>query len=632
MKLNRILKLLMLLCTSATLLVQCKKEATPSQASQENKAPVANAGADKIIVLPTDTVQLDGSASNDPDGNIVKYEWTKINAPTGDTSIITNDKIINPIVKGLTEGSYSFQLTVTDNKGASDNKTINIIVSAGGPNRPPFANAVQTELEIKLPVNAVTVDGSASRDSDGSIVKYEWTKADMPAGDVVIDSPNSVRTMIVGLIISGTYLFQLKVTDNKGMTDSVTVRVTVYAANIPPIANAGRDQIVTLPTTNKAVLDGSGSYDSDGHITGKIAYEWKRIKAPLFDASTLIDKDKDKAVASDLNLVGNYDFELTVTDDEGASTKDTVNITVKFNQSPIANAGTNRTIQLPKNTVTLDGSASYDPDGIYIRTYKWTKLYGPPGSVIENPNAETTVVKGLVVGDYSFKLTVIDLQGASNEATVDITVNKANEAPVANAGTGRTITLPVKDSIQITLKGDASYDPDGTIKTYKWTKIKEPTFSTLIITDGNSVNTTVDLRIAGDYSFKLTVTDDKGASNSDIVNVTLKIPLPGTWDGTSGSTTLKLIIAADESMLANVNVDGTTRTNLKVNYMHGTDPRNIKGSFEVEEAGKTYSYSFDGHFNITGLNQADYEHFIVRSLKLNGIEYLTTSNLILLRK
>jgi hypothetical protein len=44
--------------------------------------PVANAGADQTIILPTNSVTVDGSASTDPDNNISTYQWTKISGPS----------------------------------------------------------------------------------------------------------------------------------------------------------------------------------------------------------------------------------------------------------------------------------------------------------------------------------------------------------------------------------------------------------------------------------------------------------------------------------------------------------------------------------------------------------------------
>jgi hypothetical protein len=86
-----------------------------------------------------------------------------------------------------------------------------------------------------------------------------------------------------------------------------------------------------------------------------------------------------------------------------------------------------------------------------------------------------------------------------------------NKPPVANAGADQTIDL------WFTLSGTGS-DADGSIVAYKWEKISGPTC--LIISPDKAV-TPVKGISAGEYVFKLTVTDDKGAVGVDEVKVTV---------------------------------------------------------------------------------------------------------------
>lgn len=91
------------------------------------------------------------------------------------------------------------------------------------------------------------------------------------------------------------------------------------------------------------------------------------------------------------------------------------------NQPPLANAGSGQTISLPSNSVSLNGSSSYDPDGT-ITAYQWTKIAGPAQFAILSSNQPQTAINNLVQGVYSFELKVTDNAGAVAKDTVLITV------------------------------------------------------------------------------------------------------------------------------------------------------------------------------------------------------------------
>ena len=97
----------------------CKKERSglDYQTYPQTKLPIALAGTDQIVTLPTDSILLDGSASNDPDGIIVASQWTKISGPT--SFAIVNPDILKTQVRNLVEGIYIFELNVRDNHGLS---------------------------------------------------------------------------------------------------------------------------------------------------------------------------------------------------------------------------------------------------------------------------------------------------------------------------------------------------------------------------------------------------------------------------------------------------------------------------------------------------------------------------------
>jgi hypothetical protein len=206
--------------------LSCRKEVSCEGCSERNQPPVAAAGNDQSITLPTDSSSLDGSSSNDPDGSINKWLWKKISGPlsynfSNATGAIT-------VVKDLSAGTYLFELTVTDNGGLSDKDTVSIIVAPVlTTNHPPVANAGPDQT-ITLPTNSVTLDGNGSVDPDNNITNYVWAKISGPSS-FNIDNANAVQTQVTNLV-EGVYQFELKVTDAGMLVSIDTIGIKVFSA------------------------------------------------------------------------------------------------------------------------------------------------------------------------------------------------------------------------------------------------------------------------------------------------------------------------------------------------------------------------------------------------------------------
>lgn len=97
---------------------------------QSNKTPVAKAGIDISIKLPINSTVLSGSGT-DSDGTISGYSWSRVSGPT--TFTFGNQFSASTNLTNLVQGSYTFRLTVTDNKGATGFDDVNVIVAAATP-------------------------------------------------------------------------------------------------------------------------------------------------------------------------------------------------------------------------------------------------------------------------------------------------------------------------------------------------------------------------------------------------------------------------------------------------------------------------------------------------------------------
>lgn len=460
-------------------------ELNQAGAPPANLPPVSNAGTDTTLTLPINSRQLNGIGT-DADGTISSYLWERISGPGNVT--FTNVNISNPVVSALGAGTHTFKLTVTDNTGATATDNMVIIV-----NTAPVANAGPDQI-ITLPANTVQLRGSGT-DADGSIAAYLWEKISGPGSF----TNTTVQNPTVANLGAGIHTFRLTVTDNNGGTATDNVVVTV---NTAPVANAGTDQAITSAITS-VQLNGSGT-DADGTITG---YNWSYISGPA--GSIISNSIIQNPIINNLG-VGVYTYRLTVTDNNGGTATDDVVITVTVIGIPISNAGSDAVITLPVNSYQLNGSGT-DANGT-ITGYSWAWISGPTQFAISNANIANPLLSNLTAGVYGFRLTVTD--NHNNTATDDVLIT-VNNAPVSNAGLDQTISLP---SNSVTLNGSGS-DVDGSISGYLWEKISGPGSST--ISNVNIANPVVNSLIEGVHTFRLTVTDNRGATATDNVVITV---------------------------------------------------------------------------------------------------------------
>ena len=216
---------------AALLLVACGGggggSGSSSGGNTPNTPPTANAGPAQTVTSGT-SVTLNGAASSDAGGSIASYSWTQTagNAVVLSSATASQPMLTAPTVANAT--TLTFSLVVTDNLGAvSTAALVNITVNPPT-NIAPTANA-GTFLTV-ISGATVTLNGTASRDSDGSIVSYAWTQTEGPA--VTLSSATAAMPSFTApTVATGTLLrFSLVVTDNRGATSAAsTANVAVNA-------------------------------------------------------------------------------------------------------------------------------------------------------------------------------------------------------------------------------------------------------------------------------------------------------------------------------------------------------------------------------------------------------------------
>jgi hypothetical protein len=218
--------------------------------------------------------------------------------------------------------------------------------------------------------------------------------------------------------------------------------------------------------------------------------------------------------APEVDVDTNYEIILKVDDGKSIlnSASDTIIVTVvQINKAPIANAGADISVREQK-MVTLDGSASIDPDALDEITYSWVS---PVGVVLDDATiAKPTFIAGDVDAETKlvFELTVTDNSLASHKDTIEITVTP-NQAPTANAGADQK----VRASETVSLHGENSSDPDDDILTFAWTAPAEITLQNPSSANPTFIAPFNDVEKL--FSFTLEVTDDLGLKSTSKVIV-----------------------------------------------------------------------------------------------------------------
>ena len=319
-----------------------------------NQSPIANAWVDQTIKLPVTTATLNWSLSKDPDGVIKTYSWKQISWPN--TSTFSSTNTVQVTVSSLVVWKYTFELLVTDNVWSTAKDTIVVTVVSG--TTTSTSNVAPTitmygNQTVTLPFNSAAIYGVA-KDSDGKIVSYEWKQVSWPT-QATIEQATNFYTRVSGLS-AWKYTFELTAIDNGWSMVKWTVIVTVaekqQLVNQAPIANAGADQNITLPS-NSITLDASQSKDNDGVIK---SYIWKQISWP----NTPMIVSPTTVSTSVINLVAwTYVFETTVMDDKWLNSSDSVTIIVK----EIVTTNTKRRILVDLGSDTkLARSVTKSPD------------------------------------------------------------------------------------------------------------------------------------------------------------------------------------------------------------------------------------------------------------------------------
>ena len=344
----------------------------------------------------------------------------------------------------------------------------------------------------------VTLSADSSSDPEGAQLHFNWSGAGT-------DNCGNSSECIPSILTAGEYSITLKVTDDKGSSDTAISTINVVEESDNNGAPNARLTVSSSETNvgDTVTFDASSSSDPD---EDSLVFSW-------IGSGTQGCGNTNKCVIENITL-GEHTVSVIVKDNSGASDSAERTITVISNDSenipPLADAGFSNVIT-EGQILTLNAGKSSDSDG-NIESYEWKK-----GSSIVARKA-ILVQKNLTEGAYTYTLKVTDNEGATDTDVIRVIVRarvttdtsgSINQAPRANAGADKNIA----EGDNLTLSARNSFDLDGSIESYEWKK------DSIVV--GRSSTLQQNSLLRGTHRYTLTVVDDDGASGTDTVTITV---------------------------------------------------------------------------------------------------------------
>jgi hypothetical protein len=420
----------------------------PGPANLVNQSPVANAGIDQNI-LEGSIVTLNGTGSNDADGTISTYAWSQT---SGASVTLSSLSAAQPTFTApAAPAALVFQLTVTDNSGATNTDSVSITVGS------TLFRFNKAEGGSNATTVTVGNSGGASGDPWSSVSGTDsWTYTNVNVARGALGyrcEQKAAEAAVLDWNFTGlTELYGRSYFYLTGYAPATQTLVRLFGANGTnevfriDLLTTGqlrlRDAAGTTLSTSPSSLQTGVWYRFEWHVISGVANG--TIDCRIFTA------DQTSALYSYANAACNT-FTATTNAQFGPAFSTTV-LPVLFldeialnlngwigpaagtllNSPPTANAGPDQSVSM-NTAVTLTGSASTDIDGI-IASYTWSQISGTSVALSSANTAQPTFTSPGTAGALTFQVIVTDNNGATGSDTVIITVLPA--IVLTNTGEG----------------------------------------------------------------------------------------------------------------------------------------------------------------------------------------------------
>lgn len=218
----------------------------------------------------------------------------------------------------MSNGSYTLSAVAADVAGNRATSSITVTVSNTAPNSAPVLATIGNKSVAE---NSTLTFTASATDVDGDTLTY--TTSALPSGATFANRNFSWRPDY-NQSQSAPYPVTFTVTDGRGGVDTEIISITVTNTNRSPVASAGPDQTITLPST--AQLSAAGSSDPD---LDTLTYAWTKVSG----AGTVTFSSQNVSPVATFSGSGTYVLRVTVSDGTLQSTDE---VTVIVNAIPVA--------------------------------------------------------------------------------------------------------------------------------------------------------------------------------------------------------------------------------------------------------------------------------------------------------
>ena len=538
---------------------------------KNNQTPIANDDTaevnenDNVLInVLTNDTDPDGDslsviAFSDPENGTISQEGSNLRY-TPNENFYGTDIFTYEITDG-NEGSATATVTITVNKVNEINQT-------------PVANDDTAEVTENDNVLISVLANDTDPDGDSlSVIAF----SDPENGTITQEESNLRYTPNENFY--GTDIFTYEITDGNEGSATATVTITVNKVNEinqTPVAN---DDTAKVIENNNILIDVlANDTDPDGDSLSIIAFSDP-------ENGTISQEGSNLRYTPNENFYGTDIFTYEITDGNEGSATATVTITVnKVNQSPIANDDTAEVTE--NDNILIDVLANdTDPDGDSLTI---TSFSNPEnGTIIQEDNSLRYSPDEHFSSTDSFTYEISDGNEGSATATVTITVNNINQAPVANDDTAE---VTENDNVLIGVLANDT-DPDGDSLTI--TSFSNPENGTIIQED-NSLRYSPDEHFSGTDSFTYEISDGNEGTATATVTITVNNlnQIPVTNDDTAEVT-------ENDNILIDVLTNDTDPDGDTLSIIAFSDPENGTVTQEMNSLRYTPKENFCGTDSFT---------------------------------